>query len=277
MVFVPLTIAPDALDPTGGLWFLVRDGRVLVVDDGTGFAIPRSDRPTGPPGAPVGARPIFLGLADGAGAWAVGVDEADAEPADGLFLDLRRLWGQIPDEHWTVAGRAVQLAAWDRDHRYCGRCAAATEDAIGERAKRCPRCGLLAFPRLAPAVIVLVERGDEVLLARGRNFGTAMYSTLAGFVEPGETLEQAVHREVSEEVGVELADVRYFGSQPWPFPHSLMVGFLARWAGGDIVIDEEEIADARWFPAGALPAVPPRMSIARLLIDDWLARVGPPD
>ena len=277
MAFGPLTVAPAGLDPTGGLWFLVHDGRVLVVDDGTGFAIPRSDRPTGPPGTPAGARAIFLGLADGAGAWAVGVGGADAEPADGLFLDLRRLWGQVPDEHWTVAGRAVQLAAWDRDHRYCGRCATTTEDVAGERAKRCPRCGLVAFPRLAPAVIVLVERGDEVLLARGRNFGTAMYSTLAGFVEPGETLEQAVHREVREEVGVELAAVRYFGSQPWPFPHSLMVGFLARWAGGDIVIDEEEIADARWFPAGALPAIPPRMSIARLLIDDWLARVGAPD
>src|SRR5947208_3533859 len=144
-------------------------------------------------------------------------------------VELRGLYGAVPDHVWTLAGRAVQIVEWDRTHQYCGRCGTATEAVVGERAKRCPTCGLLAFPRLAPAVIVLIERGDEVLLARNRNFPIAMYSALAGFVEPGETLEEAVHREVAEEVGVELSALGYFASQPWPFPHSLMIGFIAKW------------------------------------------------
>ena len=148
-----------------------------------------------------------------------------AEPEPDGYQDLRRLWGHVPELQWTIAGRAVQLVEWARTHRFCGRCGTATEPAPSERAMRCPDCGLLSFPRLAPAVIVLVTRGDEALLARGRNFPLPMYSCIAGFVEPGETLEEAVHREVREEVGVELADVRYVASQPWPFPHSLMIGF----------------------------------------------------
>jgi NAD+ diphosphatase len=125
-------------------------------------------------------------------------------------------------------------------------------------------------------VITLVERGDEVLLANGVAFGAPTYSCLAGFVEPGENLEEAVRREVGEEVGVQLGDVRYFASQPWPFPHSLMVGFQATWAAGDIEIDPEEIVDAGWFRADAMPLIPPGLSIARWLIDDWLGRQGRP-
>ena len=139
-------------------------------------------------------------------------------------------------------------------------------------------CRLLAFPRLAPAVITLVERPDgHVLLGRNVNFPIPMYSCLAGFVEPGETLEDAVRREVREEVGVIVGDVRYFASQPWPFPHSLMIGFVATWKSGDIVIDEREIADAQWYRADELPMIPPGMSIARWLIDDWLERTASAD
>jgi NAD+ diphosphatase len=135
---------------------------------------------------------------------------------------------------------------------------------------------LLAFPRLAPAVITLIEREGEALLARGRAFPVPMYSCVAGFVEPGETLEEAVRREVHEEVGVELGEVRYIASQPWPFPHSLMIGFEARWASGDIHIDDTEIVDAQWFRPDDLPMIPPGMSIARTLIDRWLDRHGRP-
>lgn len=219
--------------------------------------------------APAGA--LFLGTMDGAGCWAV--DGAGGDDGD-RFVGLRPLYGQVDDLVWTMAGRAVQLVEWARTHRFCGRCGAATEAVAGERSRRCPGCRLLAFPRLAPAVIVLVERDDQVLLARGLGFPPGMHSCLAGFVEPGESLEDAVHREVREEVGVRLDDVRYFGSQPWPFPHSLMIGFTARWAGGDLVPDETEIAEAAWFRADELPGVPPRLSIARSLVDDWLARRG---
>jgi NAD+ diphosphatase len=182
------------------------------------------------------------------------------------------LYGRVDDLRWTLAGRAVQLVEWDRTSRYCGRCAAPTEPAPGERARRCPACGLLAFPRLAPAVITLVEQDGKALLARGRAFPIPMYSCIAGFVEPGETLEEAVRREVHEEVGVELAEVRYVASQPWPFPHSLMIGFEATWASGAIRIDEDEIVDAAWFGVDDLPTIPPGLSIARRLIDAWIDR-----
>jgi NAD+ diphosphatase len=136
-----------------------------------------------------------------------------------------------------------------------------------ERAKECPKCGLLHFPRLAPAIIVLVERGNELLLARSRHFMPGMYSVLAGFVEPGESLEEAVVREVREEVGISVKDIKYFGSQPWPFPHSLMVGFTATYGCGEITIDDTEIEDAGWFTADKLPRIPGKISIARKLID----------
>ena len=143
-----------------------------------------------------------------------------------------------------------------------------------ERAKECPQCGRLHFPRLAPAIIVLVERGHEMLLARARRFPTVMYSTLAGFVEPGETLEEAVVREVKEESGITVKDIRYFGSQPWPFPHSLMIGFTAVYESGEITLGDEENIDAGWFSADNLPPLPGKISIARKLIDWFLEKQG---
>jgi NAD+ diphosphatase len=260
--FVPVLDLPG--DWSGAITVVVRQGQVGVFDEHPDDI------------APAAARHV-LGLLDGAACWAVDLD-GDGVPdvvleelGDGL-LPLMGLYGRVDDIRWTLAGRAVQLVEWDRTTRFCGRCATPTEPAPGERARRCPTCGLLAFPRLAPAVITLIERGDEALLARGRAFPVPMYSCIAGFVEPGETMEQAVHREVGEEVGVAVTDVRYVASQPWPFPHSLMVGFEATWADGDIVIDESEIVDAGWYRADALPLIPPAMSIARTLIDRWLNR-----
>ena len=256
--------------------FLVREGQVAIEDggriaetvDSLGFG------PSGSEGA------IFLGSLDGRPCWAVDADGRDdaTGPADENMIyenlaydNLMALWGSTDEVTWVVAGRAVQLVEWARTHRYCGRCGERTEMAVGERARRCPACGLLAFPRLAPAVIVLVERDDgRALLARNARFPSSMYSCLAGFVEPGETLEQAVAREVREEVGIEVHDLRYLASQPWPFPHSLMIGFTARWKSGEVAVDGEEINDARWFAPDDLPDIPPPMSIARHIIDGWI-------
>ncbi len=208
-----------------------------------------------------GRRPaVSLEIADGAGA-----------PAGMAWKGLRSLFGLLDEAASRVAVKAIQIVDWDRDHQFCGRCGEPTEDQAAERSKKCPGCGLVAYPRLSPAVIVLVERGDEVLLARSPHFLAGVYSTLAGFVDPGETLEQAVAREIREEVAVEVDNVRYFGSQPWPFPNSLMIGFRADYAAGEIAIDGEEIEDAGWFRAGALPRIPSRMSIARALIEAFLA------
>jgi NAD+ diphosphatase len=174
---------------------------------------------------------------------------------------------------YALAGRAEEIIDWDRTNQFCGRCGGRTRTHPTERAKECARCRFLHFPRLAPAVIVLVERGDEMLLARGRRFTTDIYSTIAGFVEPGETLEEAVVREVWEESGITVNNIRYFGSQPWPFPNSLMIGFTATYASGEIKSDNEENLDVGWFTVNRLPAkLPGKISIARRLIDSFLEK-----
>lgn len=211
----------------------------------------------------------FLGMMGGVACWGVDVPHGE-DPSYGAAIDLYSYFGRASEVEWLVAGRAVQLVDWARTHRFCGRCGTPTQPQPNERAMKCPACGLLAFPRLAPAMITLVTRGDEALLARGVQFRAPLYSCLAGFVEPGESLEGAVVREVREEVGVEVGNVRYWGSQPWPFPHSLMIGFTADWQSGEIEIDPSEIVDAQWFRRDALPNVPPRISIARRLIDAWV-------
>ena len=139
-------------------------------------------------------------------------------------------------------------------------------------ALRCPRCGMMHYPRVSPAVIVRVNRGEAVLLARSPGFPKGMRSVLAGFVEPGESIEETVRREVREEVGVEVRNLRYFGSQPWPFPNSLMIGMTADHAGGELAPQPGEIEDAAWYRADDLPGIPPKISIARRLIDDFVRR-----
>jgi len=186
---------------------------------------------------------------------------------------LRSLFGRLDESVFAIAGRAMQVVAWADTHRFCGRCATPTSLAPRERCLRCPKCALAAYPRISPAIIVLVRRGERALLARSARFPIPFFSTLAGFVEAGESLEETLVREVREEVGISVKNVRYFGSQPWPFPNSLMVGFFADHESGEIVVDGEEIAEARWFSESELPDVPPKISIARQLIEHWLAEV----
>jgi NAD+ diphosphatase len=249
--FIPLNFPPEGLDLIEAHWWSVRGSKVLL---GTEPAV-------GGPGH-------FLGVLNGRAVFAEDVD--DNHPDDGGFSDLRSMFTRVSEIEWIIAGRAVQIVDWARTHRYCGRCGEPTVASDNDRSMRCPRCRLMAFPRLAPAIITLVTKGEQALLARGVNFAGPMYSALAGFVEPGETLEQAVAREVGEEVGIRIRDIRYVSSQPWPFPHSLMLGFEAEWDGGDIVCDPAEIMDANWYDRDALPMIPPGISIARKLIDRWL-------
>jgi NAD+ diphosphatase len=169
--------------------------------------------------------------------------------------------------------RAVQILEWDRTHQFCGACGIPTEQASGERAKRCPRCRLTVYPRISPAMMALVTKGNQLLLGRGVNFPPGRYSALAGFVEAGETIEECVAREVREETNIEIKNPRYFASQSWPFPNSLMIAFTAEYAGGEMRHDPAELADAQWFDLDALPQMPPRLSIARALIDATIARM----
>jgi NAD+ diphosphatase len=198
-----------------------------------------------------------------------------AEPAElegTAYHPLRPLLGSLPEDLFSLAGRAYQIMDWDRTHQYCGRCGRPTEPLEGERARSCPACGIPFYPRVTPAVIVAVGRGRTILLAHARRFPSVFHSVLAGFVEPGETFEECVHREIMEEVGIRVENVRYFGSQPWPFPHTLMVGFTAEYAGGNLVLQESEIVDAGWYGSeeAALLRIPGPGTIARQLIDDFL-------
>ena len=263
--FVPSTVPVVAGD---AIWIGIRGMDVLVRERGDRDELPTADEAAALGFAPV--RSLYLGELDGVPCRSAELAD-DLEAPEGMaFRALRDLFGRIDEPLWTLAGRAAQLVEWDRTHLYCGRCGTPTEHAPGERARRCPVCGHAAFPRLSPAVIVRVTRGDEILLARAQRFPGAMYSVLAGFVEPGESLEECVARELEEEVGIEVGDIAYFASQPWPFPHSLMIGFTATWLSGDLRIEEAELVDARWFTRADLPELPGRVSIARRLIDDWL-------
>ena len=216
-------------------------------------------------------RTLYLGTLGGAQCWAAELPEAAAAPAGLQWAGLRALYSVLDDAHFALAGRAMQLVAWDRTHQYCGRCGTRTEAKKEERVRVCPACKLTAYPRVAPAIMALVHRRNEgkheLLLGRSPHFPAGMYSALAGFVEPGESLEQCLAREVQEEVGVRVANIRYFASQPWPFPHSLMIAFVAEWRDGEIAPQAGEIEDAKWFDVLHLPKLPSRISIARRLID----------
>ncbi|MBX9754710.1 MAG: NAD(+) diphosphatase [Pseudomonadaceae bacterium] len=185
---------------------------------------------------------------------------------------LRQLMLQGDAGTFKMLGFASQIGTWARQHRFCGSCAGVMQPVAGERAMHCPICAIQHYPRLSPSMIVLVTRGDEILLARSPRFNAGVYSTLAGFVEAGESVEDCVAREVFEEVGLQVQNLEYLASQGWPFPHSLMLGFHAEYAAGEIVMQAEEIEDARWFALDDLPLLPPPSSISRYLIDLYLAR-----
>jgi len=213
-------------------------------------------------------RTLHLGQLAGTACWAAEAPAAvDGPPAGYGWEGLRALFSVLEDAHFALAGRAIQLLDWDRNHRHCGRCGAPTQSKAEERARVCPACKLAAYPRLSPAVMALVRREGEILLGRSPRFPPGMYSALAGFVEPGESLEQCLAREVEEEVGVKVSRARYFTSQPWPFPNSLMIAFICDWESGEIRPQEGEIEAAAWFNVLQLPKLPSRISIARRLID----------
>ncbi len=200
----------------------------------------------------------------------------EAPGFDGEKTGLRGLFGRSHNLMFSLAGRASQVNDWYRTHQYCGRCGGRNVPHPADRAMVCEECGIHAYPRLSPSIIVLIHRGREVLLARNHRFPAGMFSTLAGFVEPGESIEDTLVREVKEEVGVDVHKLEYLGSQPWPFPNSLMLGFLAEYQAGDIVCQEEEIADAQWFDIESLPDIPGKVAISRWLIDSYLSRMGVP-
>ncbi|MDP5040999.1 MAG: NAD(+) diphosphatase [Paraglaciecola sp.] len=204
------------------------------------------------------------------------IDMGNEQIDDDTFalVSMRSILTEVDNAFFGIAARAWQVALFMRTHRYCGQCGTTMQQVEWEMAMHCSRCNHRCYPRISPCIIVAIRHKNKLLLAQGKpHQSRQMYSTLAGFVESGETLEEAVHREVMEEVGVKLSNLRYFNSQPWPFPHSLMVGFLADYLEGDIVVDGHEIIDAQWFDIDALPVIPPTFSIAGQLIQHTIKEI----
>ena len=257
-------------------WMILNGFRLLVYDEKPEARLPYLREPS-----EIGITTIrrqYLGYFDHPSGplhcYSAEVTNPNSMPNGMVFLSLRRLFTRLDDSMLALAGRAVQIVEWDRTHQFCGRCGITVQPMPHERAKKCPRCDLTSYPRLSPAIIVSIERngqnGKEILLAHNQRHPAGFYSVLAGFVEPGESLEECVRREIREEVGIEVKNIRYFGSQPWPFPNSLMIAFVAEYAAGEIILEEDELEDAGWYTPDALPPVPPAISIARQMIDSFV-------
>lgn len=274
--FTACVRAPELKPGQPARWFLFQDEELVITGSEEAPDIPsfRDMYETG--FAPL--RQQYLGYLGGdddpSHCFSGELPQDAALPPGFRRVGLRGLFTTLDPTLLALAGRAKQIVSWDRDHLYCGRCATPTIPSDFERMRGCPSCDLTSYPRISPAIIIAVSRRmderEHILLARNHRFRTGFYSVVAGFVEPGESLEQCAAREVMEEVGIAIKDIHYFGSQPWPFPNSLMVGFTARYAGGEFVLEEEEIAEAGWFTVDNLPHIPPKASIARRLIDAFI-------
>lgn len=253
------------------LWFLIEDQKLLLKTEGEKWVIPQS-----PDLRRLGLEPLnrqYLGSLDDRPCYAAEVSDG-THVSDPLFAfkGLRTVFEWLEEELLWMAALANQLVYWNQNHQYCGKCGHLTQDKEDERAKICPECGLINYPHLSPAIIVAVIKENQILLAHARHYPKGLYSVLAGFVEPGETLEECLQREVREEVGIEVKNIRYFGSQPWPFPASFMIAFTAEYAGGEIAADGSEILDAGWFSVDSLPSIPTKISISRKLIEWFIEK-----
>ena len=271
MTFVS-TAKPPLTPSENAFWFLFRKQRFLVIQEGEKTRIPQTADLKKNNLSAQGHH--FFGILNDQPCYVSGLGSDEIVPEAFSAMELRQVFRRFETDDVQAAGLAGHLLEWHRNHQYCSRCGNPNEDKQDERAKICPECGLINYPRLSPAIIVAVVRDGKILLAHSTRFPEDFYSVLAGFVEPGETLEDCVGREVFEEVRVSVKNISYFGSQPWPFPDSLMVGFTAEYAGGEIKEDGVEISHADWFPPDRLPRIPPRISIARKLID-WFTEGRP--
>jgi len=269
-LFIPSVVVPAEKQHEQAWWFVFRAQKMLVYKEKSVTSIPQSITLE-----ELGLCPLYeryLGTLKGARCFAACLADETELPANMNLSGLRGLFGELNEHFYGIAVRALSIINWENTHQFCSKCGSRTGKRSDILARQCPTCGFTMFPRISPAVIVLVERGKKVLLARASRFTEDIYSVIAGFVEPGETLEETVAREIKEETGIEVKNIRYFGSQPWPFPDSLMIAFTAKYAGGEIKIDGEEIVEAKWFAADQLPNIPGKISIARSLIDWFVAK-----
>lgn len=261
----------DTSKPQNGAlptWFLFSENDLAVREHEGGVSLPGFEELS----FIDTANENYLGEINGNKYFCAEIKKGSFLPEGIVLRDFRTLFGKLEEDTYRIAGRAAQILNWARTHRFCGRCGAKTYRSEKEFAMICPSCGLTSYPRISPAVIMAVLRGNRILLGRRR--GSQVYSVVAGYVEAGETLEEGVKREVMEEVSVEVDNIRYFGSQPWAYSSSLMVAFTADWVSGDIREDGVEIEEAHWFSSRELPRIPRPGSISRRIID-WFSHTHP--
>ncbi len=250
-------------------WFVFYKDQLLIEKKNGAYSIPFGTEP--PMTVPVGSTVHTIGEVEGCTAKSFAVHSPIMAPGanERQMVGLRASYDLLPWEHYNVAGKAVQILNWDRNSRYCPMCGVPTVQ-ISPIGKKCPECRQEIYPRISPAVIVLIKKDDSILLVHARNFRGSYNGLVAGFLEPGETLEECVHREVMEEVGLLIKNVKYFGSQPWPYPGGVMVGFTADYESGDIKLQAEELSAGAFYTKDNLPEIPKKLSIARQLIDAWI-------
>ncbi|NLD39574.1 MAG: NAD(+) diphosphatase [Desulfatiglans sp.] len=270
MNFISDFRCPQEINPDS-YWFLINEQKIIVLSENGAMSIPRyntlkeyeirSDHIQ------------YMGTYNNISCYAAEIESTEALPGCLVVHPPLTLLDRLDSDLVRLSGLAGQFITWSRNHRFCGKCGGSTKDKNDERAKICTPCGQVYYPRLSPAIIVAVTKDDKLLLASSPRFRSKFYSVLAGFVEPGETLEGCVKREIKEEVGIEVKNIKYFDSQPWPFPDSLMIGFTAEYDSGEIKPDKKEIVDVGWFKRDEIPGIPSSISIARRLID-WFIEGG---
>lgn len=262
--FIPSVVAPESL-ASDAWWFICSEYRLLIAAAGETVSIPTTKELEAPSLRLTGQ--LYLGSFQGHPCYAAEGNFQDESSSNFTFRDLRTLFDHLEEGLYEIALLGVHLVEWEKVCQFCSKCQGTLQSRNDIRAKECMTCGRLEFPRISPAIIVLVEKENTLLLARSPRFPGRFFSVLAGFVNPGESLEDAVHREVKEETGIAVKNIAYFGSQPWPFPDSLMIGFTAQYESGEIQIDGDEIIEADWYTLDCLPQIPGKLSIARQLID----------
>ena len=267
MGFIPKNTPPAEKGAKEPLYFLINDREIAVKNESNRYWIPKESEVLL---YNLNLEPShFIGSWNGHYCYAL-ESQTELPVVNSLeAIPLRDAFTHFSSSGIQAISVAKQIITWDKNYRFCGQCGKPTIEMSGERAKLCKSCGLTNYPRLSPSIIVSVIKDQRILLARSDRFPEGMYSVLAGFVEPGESLEECVQREIVEEVGIEVENIQYFGSQNWPFPHSLMIGFTANYLRGEISIDNDEIVDAGWFSVQELPKLPGSYSIARIMIDHF--------
>ncbi|WP_406657454.1 NAD(+) diphosphatase [Methanolobus sp. ZRKC2] len=268
--FLPLLNPPEKQEKSPDYYFIFNDRKLLLISENNNIRLPLEDDIMSF-GAKVQRRQ-YLGELRESSCFTAETTDCFTEIENVIFEDIRKLPDIVGESFASVAGRAVHLLEWDNNTQHCGRCGSKTSRKPDERAKQCLECNLLFFPKISPAIIVMIEKEDKILMARSPHFPPGRYGLIAGFVEPGESIEEAVVREVMEEVGICIKDISYFGSQPWPYPDSLMIAFTAKYLKGEIQFNDGEIEDAVWFRHYEIPYAPRSNSISGKLVDYFVSK-----